>query len=257
MSGLSVIVITRNEEMNLPRCLLSVEFADEIVVVDSGSSDRTVEIAREHGARVFSKAWEGYGKSKQHGLDRARGDWILSIDADEVVQPELAMEIRTAIAGRSQYAGYFIPRKTEFLGRWIMHSGWYPDPVLRLFRRDSGRFSEDAVHESVVLQGSAGRLDHDLLHYSYPSLENYFDKFNRYTSIAAREAYERGRRAGVYDLVVRPAAKFIKQYVIKRGFLDGIEGLILAVLSSCYVMVKYAKLWHLARTGAPPQEIPE
>ncbi len=256
MSKLSAVIITRNEEENLPRCLASVKFADEIVIVDSGSTDRTLDIAREYGARVCETEWRGFGLSKREGVSAANGDWVLSIDADEEVSSALAEEIQNAVRDSTSVAGYYIPRRTEFLGRWIMHSGWYPDPVLRLFRKDRGNFDEALVHEKVVLDGETGRLRHDLLHYCYPSLDDYFRKFNRYTSLAAREAHQNGRKVGVRHVVINPLVKFVKQYVVKGGFLDGLEGLLLAILSACYVMVKYAKTRDLARRENSGRALP-
>jgi len=249
MAGLSVVIIALNEEDNLPRCLASVKWADEIVLVDSGSSDRTMEIGRTAGATVVSFGWQGFGAAKKEGVNRAAGPWILSIDADEEVTPELRSEITAAVAGDDSRVGYFIPRRTRFLGRWIYHCGWYPDPVLRLFRKDRGDFDEAVVHERVDVEGRVGRLSNDLLHYSYPTLEAYFEKFNRYTTMAAQAAYERGRRAGAFDILARPVANFIKQYFLKAGFLDGLEGLLISVFSSCHVMTKYAKLRHLWKTN--------
>ena len=245
MAAISVVIIARNEEANLPRCLASVKWADEIVLVDSGSTDRTIEIAQQSGVTVIPIEWQGFGASKKEGVNRAAGPWILSIDADEEVPPELAEEIRRMVSEDDGLVGYYLPRRTQFLGRWIYHCGWYPDPVLRLFRKDRGDFDEALVLERVDVQGRVGRLQHDLLHYSYPTLESYFVKFNRYTTMAAQAAYERGRRANVFDICVRPVANFIKQYFLKAGFMDGLEGLLISVFSSCHVMTKYSKLRHL------------
>ncbi len=246
---LSVVIITLNEEANLPRCLESVKWADEIVLVDSGSADNTLEIARGYGAVIHSLEWRGFGPAKREGVAKASGEWVLSIDADEEVSPELAAEIRGAMGSNDNVSGYFIPRRTQFLGRWIYHCGWYPDPVLRLFRKADGDFDDEPVHEQVVLRGGSGRLNHDLWHYSYPTLDSYFDKFNRYTSLASERAFKQGRTAGAWDILARPLACFVKHYFLKRGFLDGLEGLIISVLSSCYVFTKYAKLRDLARRG--------
>ena len=248
MSSLSVVVITKNEEANLGRCLESVRWAGELIVVDSGSTDQTVAIGERHGARVIHIEWSGFGPAKREGVKAARGEWILSLDADEEVTPELRREIEEVIAGDSGCTGYFVPRRTCFLGRWIHHCGWYPDRVLRLFRRESGDFDDAVVHERVVVNGSLGHLENDLLHYSYPDLERYFVKFNSYTTIAAEEAFRQGRRVHAVDILARPVANFIKQYFFKAGFLDGMEGLLISVLSSCHVMTKYAKLRHLWRT---------
>lgn len=248
MIELTAVVITRNEETNLPRCLDALKFADEIIVLDNGSTDRTVEIARARGVQVRTIDWHGFGPAKQTGVDSARGKWILSVDADEVVSPELASEIRKAIES-DKFAGYQIPRLTSFLGKWIRHSGWYPDHVLRLFRKDKGRFDGAVVHEQVVVDGSIGSLQSDLLHYSYPTLEQYFAKFDRYTTIGAEQALAQGRRATTFDLTIRPAAAFLKHFVARQGFLDGIEGLMISSFSSLAVMVKYAKLRQLNRNG--------
>lgn len=247
MSRLSVVIIAFNEEANIRRCLESVKWADEIVLVDSASTDQTLEIAGEYGVIVHRPDWRGFGPAKREGVAKANGDWILSIDADEEVTPELAKEIRAAVEAEAGLSGFAMPRRTQFLGRWIYHCGWYPDPVLRLFRKADGNFDEAPVHERVVLKGSVGRLKYDLLHYSYPTLDSYFTKFNRYTTLAAEAAFERGRRAGAWDITVRPLACFLKHYFLKRGFLDGLEGLIISVLSSCHVLTKYAKLRDLAR----------
>ena len=247
MKRISVVVIARDEEANLPRCLDAVKWADEIVLVDSGSTDRTVEIAEAAGARVIRTEWKGFGHSKQTGLDNASGEWVLSVDADEVVSHELAEEIRAAVEGDSEVVGYYVPRLTMFLGRWMRHGGWYPDYVLRLFKRDSGRFSTDVVHESVLIEGPAGRFTHDLRHYCYPTLHSYLEKLNRYTSLAAKQLHDSGATAGIWRLLANPLAKFIKQYLLRAGFLDGIEGLTLALLSAGYVFTKYAKLRDLNR----------
>lgn len=247
MKKLSVVVITRNEEANLSRCLKSVAWADELVVVDSGSTDRTIEIAEGFGARVIKIEWRGFGLSKQTGLDQAEGEWVLSIDADEEVPAGLADEIKTVIGEEREAVGYLMPRRTRFLGRWILHGGWYPDHILRLFKRARGRFTDASVHEGVVVDGPVARLTQDLLHYSYPTLEAYLSKFNLYTTLAATDALKRGRNAGVVRIVLSPVAKFIKQYILKAGFLDGTEGLVLAFLSAGYVLTKYAKLRELKR----------
>lgn len=250
MSRLSVVIITLNEGTNIRRCLESVKWADEIVIVDSQSTDRTLEIAGEYGAVIHRPEWRGFGPAKREGVGRATGEWILSIDADEEVTPELADEIKDAIVSSEGIAGYFMPRRTQFLGRWIYHCGWYPDPVLRLFRKSEGNFDSAPVHEKVQLNGKTGRLRQDLLHYSYPTLDSYFDKFNRYTRLAAEKALRDGRSAGAWDILVRPAACFVKHYFIKRGFMDGLEGLIISVLSSCHVLTKYVKLRDMARRKA-------
>ena len=248
MSTLSVVIITRNEEHNIARCLESVAFADEKIVVDSDSDDRTTEIAREHGAKVISNVFTGYGPAKQAGVDCATGEWVLSIDADEALSPALAEEIEQIVASIDSLDGYYLPRCTNFLGRWIRHSNWYPDHVLRLFRRDKGRLDGAVVHEKVIVDGPVGKLKADLLHYSYPSMEEYLRKFDIYTTMGAEEAHRAGKHAGWWALTAKPLAAFVRHYFIKQGFRDGLEGLLISVLSSGAVMVKYAKLRHLHKT---------
>lgn len=245
---LSVVIITKNEAANLRRCLKSVSLADEIVLVDSQSTDQTVEIAESFGARVSQIEWQGYGRAKQAAVEQAYGEWVLSIDADEELSEVLQDEIKTLLAGEPACDGYTIPRRTNFLGRWINHSGWYPDRVLRLFRRDKGRFNDAVVHERVIVDGRVGTLEHDLLHYSYPDLESYFARSNRYTSLGARQAYEAQKRFRLSDLIVRPLAAFSKGYLTGQGFRDGVEGFMIAVLSAMAVFAKYSKLRHLERT---------
>lgn len=247
MTRLSVVIITHNEEANLARCLESVRFADEIIVADSHSTDRTVEIARQFGAKTFAIEWSGFGPAKQFAVEQATGEWILSIDADEALSADLANEVKEIVAGAPSYDGYDMPRLTNFLGRWIRHCGWYPDRVPRLFRKGRGRFTDATVHESLVVDGPVGHCRCDLLHFSYPTLELYFDKFNRYTTMGAEQALARGERTGIFGLTIRPAAAFVKHYISKAGFLDGMEGLMISVLSSCAVFIKYAKLRQLRR----------
>jgi glycosyltransferase involved in cell wall biosynthesis len=247
---LSVVIIAGNEEANLPRCLDAVKWADEIVVVDSGSVDRTVPVAQEYGARVIQIEWAGFGASKQAGVDAARGEWILSVDADEVVPEALADEIKAVLRTNDQVVGYYLPRLTQFLGRWMKHGGWYPDHVLRLFRRDRGGFDGAVVHESVVVNGPTARLQHALRHFCYPDLDSYFEKLTRYTTLAAQDLHEQGRRTSWFKIVVNPVAKFTKQYCLRGGWLDGLEGLVLALLSAGYVMTKYVKLRDLNRRSA-------
>ena len=245
MSTLSVVVITRNEEANIARCLKSVSWADDIVVMDSSSTDRTVEIAKEHKARVFTVDWKGFGAAKQEGVDKSVGEWVLSIDADEEVSGQLTDEIRKAIEDNA-YNGYYIGRRTNFLGRWIYHCGW-SDSVLRLFKKENGRFDGATVHERIVLDGEAGHLKGELFHYSYPTLESYFEKFNRYTTLGAQQALEQGKSANWLDIVIRPPVSFVKHYISKQGFRDGLEGFTISALSSVAVLVKYAKLRDLQR----------
>ena len=254
---LSVVIIAHNEETNIGRTLASVqplvaEGRGEIIVVDSGSSDRTVEIAKSLGAKIFVEEWKGYAAQKNSAIEKATGAWILSLDADEEVDAELVEEIR-AFAGDNapaltSPAGFRIPRKNFFLGRWIKHGGFWPDPKLRLFRRGAARFEDRAVHEDAKLaQGTPGELKGALLHHSYPTLADYIDHMNRYSSLGAEMAVARNQNSfGVIDIVFRPAATFSYNYIFRLGFLDGREGLLLHLYHAVYVSWKYAKAWELA-----------
>jgi glycosyltransferase involved in cell wall biosynthesis len=242
--SLSVIVITKNEEKNIRECLASVAWADEIIVVDSASIDRTVEIAKEFTKNIFDRPWDGYGAAKNYGLSQCTGEWILWLDADERVTSELKEEIIKNIdLVQSNITAMSMPRRANFLGRWIDHCGWYPGRITRLFRRSAGKFTEDKVHERLEVQGEIINLQSDLLHYTDPDLKHYFEKFNKYTSLAAEEQVSNDKRFSMIKLVVNPVWIFIRMYFLKLGFLDGIPGLILCVLSANYVFTKYAKLW--------------
>ena len=252
--SLSVIIIARNEAPRIEACLQSARFADEILLVDSGSTDDTVAIARQYADRVVESEWLGYGPTKQLALEHATGDWVLWLDADERVPQDLRDEI-TAVMDKRDRAGYRIARKTLFLGHWIRHCGWYPDYVLRLFRRGADpRFTDDEVHEALRIRGPVGDLKHPMIHDTDPTLHHYLDKFNSFTSLGARQLYRSGRRFRLTDLVFRPIFTLFKMYVLRRGFLDGLPGLILCGLSACYVFTKYAKLWHLHLRGSADAE---
>lgn len=244
---LSVIVITKNEAAHIGDCLDSVAFADEIIVLDSGSMDDTCEIARARGARVaIAPDWPGFGRQKNRALDLATGDWVLSIDADERVTPELARAIRKALEAPAAQ-GYRIARLSNFCGRWIRHSGWWPDYVVRLFRRDAGRFTDAAVHEHVEVRGCTDTLSGHFLHYPYASLEVFIDKINRYSTEAARGAFERGRRTTVLGPFGHGFWTFARHYVLRRGFLDGWQGLVLAGMAGTGSFYRYVKLYWLGR----------
>lgn len=241
---LSVILITKNEEQNVAECLASIRWANEIIVVDAESTDRTVEIARTFTPHVFIEPWAGFAMAKQFALDRATGEWILWIDADERVTDELAEELHAVIATNdASMNAYRIARRAFFLGKWIRHCGWYPGYVVRLFRRSAARFSDHDVHEEVLVDGSIGTLKSDMLHYTDRDLAHYFQKFNRYTSLAADRSHHDGKRASVFDIMLRPGWMFLRMYFFKLGFLDGMHGFVLSVLSASYVLTKYAKLW--------------
>jgi glycosyltransferase involved in cell wall biosynthesis len=246
--SLSVVIITLNEEANLPRTLESVEWADEIIVLDSGSTDRTREIAESFHAKVFVEPWKGFAAQKNSALQKARSDWILSLDADEEVEPALAEEIRELLSRRPADTGFWIPRKNFFLGRWIRHGGFYPDPKMRLFRREAGAFEDRLVHEDVQIQGAAGRLRNHLLHHAYPTLESYLEHMNRYSSLGAQMTRAKGKgKFSLIDIVIRPRLTFFYNYIVRGGFLDGREGLLLHLYHANYVSWKYAKRWERNR----------
>jgi glycosyltransferase involved in cell wall biosynthesis len=243
MIPLSVIVITRNEERNIVACLDSVKWADDLIVVDAQSNDATLALARQFTQKVFVEPWKGFADAKEFAVSKSRHEWILWLDADERVTPELASEIQALLTSSDLKDAYTVARRAYFLGRWIKHSGWYPGRVARLFRKDRASFSSAAVHEGLIIQGTVGELQHDLLHFTDPNLYHYLAKFNRYTSLASKESYDAGKSFRLIDLFVRPPWIFVKMFVLRLGFLDGLPGLLLALLSSSYVFTKYAKLW--------------
>lgn len=242
---LSVIVITKNEAECIGQCLASVAFADEIIVLDSGSSDGTPDICRGLGARVESVDWPGFGPQKQRALDLATGDWVLSLDADEMVSDELRLEIQQAIL-ENRHPVYLLPRLSSYLGRPMRHSGWWPDYVARLFRREAARFSPDLVHERLLFEGPAARLRAPLLHDTYTSVEEIIDKFNRYSTAGAEMALAKGRRSSLKLAVLKGMVAFVRTYVLRRGFLDGREGFMLAVSNAEATYYRQVKLMHLA-----------
>jgi len=245
MAKISAVIITYNEERNIQRCLEGLRWADEIVVVDSFSQDRTKEIASSFTDKIFDLEWQGFGKQKEFARTKATCDWVLSIDADEVVSEKLQKEIQDAINRNDSPDGYYIPRLSNFLGRWMRHSGWYPDYVLRLFKKDRARFDDSLVHEKLILEGKAGFLKNEILHYTDPDITHYLSKMDRYTTLSAQELLAERKNITLFDLLFRPVAIFFKMYLFKSGFLDGWQGFVLACLSSFHVFVKYAKLWHL------------
>jgi glycosyltransferase involved in cell wall biosynthesis len=251
MNGISATVITKNEEANIERCLLSLDFADEIVVVDSESTDRTVEMARKHTSRVLVNKWPGHIQQKNYAIEQTSNQWVLSLDADEEITPGLRQEIlelrSRSFDGRD---GFYLPRRSIFMGRWIQHCGWYPDYHLRLFDKSKGRFGGVNPHDKVVLKGRTACFKNPIKHYTYPSLDYYMKRFNSYTSIAAAELGNRGKRFSLLKMIFSPPAAFIKMYFLKAGFLDGVEGLVLCTLSAYYVLLKNLKLWESQQLGA-------
>jgi glycosyltransferase involved in cell wall biosynthesis len=251
MTQISVVVITYNEEANIARCLASVQpFAAEIVVVDSGSTDATREIAERHGARVLVQPWLGYGPQKQFALEQSRMPWVFSIDADEEVSPRLAREITELDFAA---AGYTVPRLVWYMNRWIRHGGWHPDEVLRLIRRDKARFTPDSVHESVLVEGPTRALKAPLYHYSYRDLAHHVVKMNAFSTLSAERMAGSGRRSGWLQIAFRPPWEFFRVYVLRLGFLDGFAGFMIGVMHAQYTFLRYSKLKERTARKDPPK----
>lgn len=247
MPKLSVTIITRNEASNIAQAIGSVTWADEILVVDCGSTDQTVATAEGLGARVLHRDWRGFGEQKNFAADQAANDWILSLDADERVSSALADEMRSLLASDPAAVGYRIPRTSWYLGRWIRTTDWYPNLQLRFYHRRHGRWNVRRVHESVQVEGRIGRLTHALEHRPYRDVAHHMETMNRYTTLAAQEMYEEGRRSGIGPLLTLPAAAFLRNYILRRGFLQGSTGLVISSLNAYYVFLKFVKLWELQR----------
>ena len=239
--SLSVILITRNEAANIRECLQSVSWADEIVVVDSGSTDETAAIARSMGARVYEHDWPGFGPQKNRALGYAGKEWVFSIDADERVTPELRAELEQVMRD-DKAEGYYCPRLSQFCGTFIHHSGWYPDYVLRLFKRDAGRFSDSLVHESVKLNGASAKLKSPLLHYSYLTMNDVERKVEHYSSAAAQQMFQAGRRSNLAGAALSAGWAFVRTYFIRLGVLDGVAGWQIACMNTRTTWLKYRKL---------------
>jgi glycosyltransferase involved in cell wall biosynthesis len=249
MNRLCVTIIAWNEEERLRACLESVAWADEILVIDAESTDKTVQVAREFTDKIWVRPWPGFAAQKNFALDQASCEWVLSLDADERVTPELRERIGRIVHANGPVDGYSVPRKNIFWSAWVRHGGLYPDRQLRLFRRATGRFVDSAVHESVVVQGHVEALAEPLLHHSYRGLDDFVARSNRYSALAAREIVKRGGRARLIDLALRPLGRFLSMYVVRGGFLDGWRGFVLAVLYANYVFLRVAKTWEL-RSGS-------
>lgn len=253
MASLSIIVITKNEAHNIEACLQSVLFADQVVVLDSGSTDGTAEIARKMGAEVSaSPDWQGFGVQKNRALALARCDWVLSIDADERVTPALQLEITKTLETQA-FQVYDLPRLSSYCGQYMRHSGWHPDRITRLFKRGAAVFSGELVHERVITSSPVGHLDSPLLHESFTSFEAVLDKANRYSTAGAQMLFERGRQASVGKAVAHGFWAFFRTYVLRRGFLDGRMGLVLAISNAEGTYYRYLKLWLLTRQQSQPK----
>jgi len=258
MPLLSVAIVTLNEEENLPRTLASVAWAEQIIVVDSGSTDRTVEIARNFGATVIEREWPGFAAQKNFAIAQCTSEWILSLDADEELSAELQEEIRSAVASDPIVDAYYLKRRNLFLGRWMRHSGFYPDAKLRLFRRNAAnpehtpRFTDRAVHEVIVFDGATATLAGDLIHHAYPTLSDYIHHMDRYSTLGAQLLLERGRNNKALPVFIArvwlvPWLGFVGNYIFRLGFLDGREGLLLHLYHATYASWKQAKAWETAR----------
>lgn len=248
--SLSAVIITCDAASVLPECLASLAFADERLVVDSGSQDATLEIARAHGATVVQHPWLGYGPQKQFAVEQATHDWVLCLDADERISAELRTALLRELAA-PRFHAYAMPRRNRFMGRWLAHGEGYPDLTLRLFHRAHGRWSEDPIHERVLTPEAVGRLQGDILHESAQSLTQYLAKQNRYTTLQARQWVASGRRAHPGHLLVSPLLRFLKFYLLRRGFLDGVPGLVHIGIGCFNSFMKYAKAMAMGSGTSP------
>ena len=251
----TVTIITLNESPHIAAAIDSAAWADEILVVDSGSTDDTAAIATAKGVRVMSRTWPGYVDQKNYAASVASHDWIFSLDADERMTPALADEVRRLVAGDPAERAFRVPRVTFHLGRWVRTTDFYPDYQTRLYDRRAARWRGKYVHESVVADGPTGQLTHELQHYSYRDLSDHLDRINQYSSLAAQQMYESGRRAGALDLLTHPPAAFLRNYLLRGGFSDGVAGLTLSLINAYSVLVKFAKLWELQQ-GTPSSPLP-
>lgn len=247
---LSIAIITKNEERNIRACLESIAFAAQIVVVDSGSTDATLPIAAEFGCDIYREGWHGFGPQKQLAIDQCNQPWVLVLDADERIPSETAEVIKRIVTSPDiKPAGFSFPRKNFFQERWIKHAGWWPDRVLRLFRKEAGRMTEAAVHEAVNVQGPVEPLDTPIEHFTESRLEQILQKIDKYSTLGAREAFAAGKRTSSYSAFFRAALTFLQDYFLRLGILDGRQGLTLAVTDSVNKFFKYAKLSELERSG--------
>lgn len=248
--GVTATLITQDEASHVADAIASVAWADEVIVVDSGSTDDTVAIARAAGARVEHRDWTGYVDQKNHAASLASHDWIFSLDADERVPPALAAEVQRTLAREPEHRAYRVPRVTFHLGRWIRSTDFYPDYQTRLYDRRAGAWRGKYVHESVGTSGTVGQFSSELQHYSYRDLHDHLERINHYTTLAARQMHESGRRTGAFDLLVHPPAAFLRNYVLRRGFVDGTAGLTLSLVNAYAVFAKFAKLWELQQSAS-------
>lgn len=254
---ISVAIVAMNEEDRLPACLESVQWGDEILLVDSHSTDRTRDVAREYGAQVIERDWPGFGEQKRFAAATVSHDWVFSIDADERVTPELQEEIRALRERGLEADGYTVPRLSWYLGKWVRHGTWYPDRQLRLWNRNKGNWNHKVIHERVEVDGHVVPLDGDIVHLPYHSLQDHLSVINRYTDVMVADMVRKGRKVRAYDMLTHPAMKFVRDYLIDGGFLHGWRGFIMSCLATHYTQMKYAKLWLASRVpdpDLPPEE---
>ncbi len=254
---LSVYMITYNNERTVRKALESVTWADEVVVVDSFSDDKTVEICREFTDKVFQRKWPGFRDQYQHAAEQTSHPWVLFLDADEEISGELAHEIRRVVDADGDGAdGFMAHRQNQYLGRWIRYGGWYPDCEIRLYRRDRGRW-EGGLFAKVAVRGKVGSLTHPYLHYPYRDISEQIQRADRYSKTAAEEMFQEGHRCRMVDLLFRPFFRFVKEYLFKSGFRDGVPGLVIITTTMFYVFMKYAKLWELTHAAGPSSTAPD
>lgn len=242
MATIAALLIAYNEEKNIRDCLDSIKWCDEIVVVDSYSEDKTVEISREFTEKVYQREFDNFAAQRNYALEQVKSDWVLVIDADERVTEELKLEIKKVVSSDKPVQGYKIARKNYFLGKWIKYCGWYPDYTLRLFRKKGATYSGQ-VHEGLNIVGEIPNLKNALIHYTYDNLDHYLEKINHYTTLAADDMYLKGKEKRLSYILLRPVFEFVKKYILKKGFLLGRQGLFLSIISAYYQFLKYIKLW--------------
>ena len=248
MKKISVCIVTYNEEKNILDCLKSIEWADEIIIVDSFSTDKTMEICRKFTDKIFQRQWAGYIDQKNFALQQTRHRWVLFLDADERLSPMLAEEIQKEISSDpNRWSGFSFPRHVYYLGRWINHGGWYPDYKVRLFRKDKGYFGGEEPHDKAIIKGQIKRLKNDMWHFTYRDLSHHLQTINKFSTAAAEQQQTRGKKEKLllFKLIFKPIVKFLENYILKRGFLDGWPGFVISVFTSFYIFMKYAKYWEL------------
>lgn len=254
MKKIAAFVLTHNEEKHIAQCLETLQWVDEIIIIDDYSQDRTVDIARTFGVKVYERELDSFSAQRNFALEQCNAEWVLVVDADERVTGQLASEIKSVVEQQTGAGAFRIPRQNHFLGRWVKGCGWYPDYSLRLFRRSGAKY-EGAVHEHLHVQGDIKTLHNALKHYTYESIEQYVRKIDKYTTMAAGEMLQKGKRASMTDVVARPVFSFVKFYVLKRGFQEGIEGFLVSAFSCFYVLLKYAKLFYIARANRSQKDV--